>query len=206
MIFSSRFHSTLRHIKWKLEPKTNEPVQSVHHNSSAHLKVVTGQSLPCFSSCNLFSSFSFGISLLLPSNLSLSLTVKSFFILIWILTIFPSLAPSSPSFWQYCSQTQGSRAYISGAPILWSALLKYVKIPLQWYLVVEINCGRQCCMGGESDHQDLCFPWSPFFPLKVLSDPPLSLTHACGIHQKTRGALGFILSESSYTQQLDPLA
>lgn len=44
----SRLHSTLRHMKWNLELKMNEPFQSTHISSSTDLQVVTSQSLPHF--------------------------------------------------------------------------------------------------------------------------------------------------------------
>lgn len=89
----SRFHSTLRHIKWNLELKMNEPFQSTHISSATHFQVVTSQSLPHFLHvlCLLFSFF-FKISPLLPPKLSLLLALSSFFLLTWILIIFPSPA------------------------------------------------------------------------------------------------------------------
>lgn len=53
-------------------------------------------------------------------------------------------------------------------------------------------CGRRIRL-----HQDLCYPWPPFPRSRMLSDS-LTLTLACGVHQKTQGAPGLTSLGSSW--------
>lgn len=181
--------------------KNKQPAQGVHHSSpsSSHWLVC---SLLIHVTCFLLSHLD-SLCCYLSPNLSLLLTVKSFLLCEPLLSIQDQV---QPFFLPVLLLGPGKQGFHQ-SPHCWESISKRMsKYPCSgtqwWRSTME---GRAIWVENQNTPRPM-FSLVSIFPLKVLSDPSLSLTHSFIICQKTQGALGHIFLESSWSHQLDPIA